>query len=106
MCVCERERERERERENNGQDDVQRDEEQAMAPLEPQILYNGNQVQDEVVTAVDNTMEAGNRVRGPLMFRERGKERESERERALSLSFFLSLDRRLRLSTLSFSQRE
>jgi chromosome segregation ATPase len=61
---------------DNGQDDEQWDAAPSMGPLEPRIMYNGSQVQDEVVAAVNSTMAVGNSIIGPLMHRAQALERE------------------------------
>ena len=58
---------------DNGQDDKPQDAAPDMDPgagaSVPSIMYNGNQVQQEVVAAVNSTMAVGNQMIAPLLFR-------------------------------------
>ena len=61
---------------DNEQEDVPWDTDPVGGPLEPRIMYNGSQVQDEVVAAVNSTMAVGNSIIGPLLDRVQALERE------------------------------
>jgi chromosome segregation ATPase len=85
---------------DNGQDDVQWDAEPGMEPLEPRILYDGSQVQDEVVAAVNNTMAVGNQMIAPLLVRAQTLEWELMRSQGTIFTLQQGL------SVLSFREQE
>jgi hypothetical protein len=56
---------------DNEVDDVPQDAAPGLEPgaLEPRIMYDGSQVQEEVVAAVNSTMAVGNQMIRPLLIR-------------------------------------